>query len=82
MSCPTCDHTMQSIVPKVFWCPRCGTVKEEFLKQARTRDENNCFVPKLVDRCLEFSERLRDEPEHFLWKKWNQTGIQESITKE
>ena len=28
--CPTCDHTMQSVgTPdnKVWWCPRCGTIK-------------------------------------------------------
>ena len=34
MSCPTCDHTMQSVasVPEelnVYHCPRCGTVKVE-----------------------------------------------------
>lgn len=30
MSCPTCQHTMTNLgVPekRVFWCPRCGTVK-------------------------------------------------------
>ena len=31
MACPTCDHTMQGIggaVPRTFWCPRCGTLKQ------------------------------------------------------
>ena len=30
MACPTCDHTMQLVnsdVPRIFWCPRCGTLK-------------------------------------------------------
>jgi hypothetical protein len=33
MPCPACDHTMQRVNegtnPKVFWCPRCGTIKSE-----------------------------------------------------
>ena len=32
MACETCDHTMQKVndgMPKVFWCPRCGTIKSE-----------------------------------------------------
>ena len=29
MSCPTCDHTMKPVVyGEVFWCQRCGTIKE------------------------------------------------------
>jgi len=36
MACPTCDHTMQNLGvdsgvdkhKKIFWCPRCGTIKE------------------------------------------------------
>ena len=35
MACPVCDHTMQwvvgSNVRKFYWCPRCGTLKEENL---------------------------------------------------
>lgn len=31
--CPTCGVTMQKVNggtnPKVFWCPRCGTLKME-----------------------------------------------------
>lgn len=30
MACPTCDHTMQNLGvenQKIFWCPRCGTLK-------------------------------------------------------
>lgn len=32
MACPNCDHTMQNLGvngQKVWWCPRCGTVKSE-----------------------------------------------------
>lgn len=33
MSCPTCDHTLQRVNeganPKCFYCPRCGTLKNE-----------------------------------------------------
>lgn len=32
MPCPTCDHTMHNLgVPQksIFWCPRCGTIKDE-----------------------------------------------------
>jgi len=30
MACPTCDHTLQNInaKPPIFWCPRCGTIKD------------------------------------------------------
>lgn len=32
MPCPTCDHTMHNFnahdnTQKIFWCPRCGTLK-------------------------------------------------------
>ncbi len=30
MACPACDHTMQNLgltADRVFWCPRCGTIK-------------------------------------------------------
>lgn len=32
MPCPTCDHTMKNLPVegnRLFWCPRCGTLKEE-----------------------------------------------------
>lgn len=31
MSCPTCNHTMQNLGAegqRIFYCPRCGTLKE------------------------------------------------------
>jgi tRNA(Ile2) C34 agmatinyltransferase TiaS len=30
MACPTCSHTMQNLGAegqRLFWCPRCGTIK-------------------------------------------------------
>lgn len=41
MACPTCDHTMQLVAVLLFWCPRCGTLKQE----AGTTE-----VPALVKR--------------------------------
>jgi Zn-finger nucleic acid-binding protein len=32
MSCPVCDHTMQNLGTvdyRLWWCPRCGTLKED-----------------------------------------------------
>lgn len=29
MSCIRCDHTMQKVGDHVWWCPRCGTLKEQ-----------------------------------------------------
>ena len=50
MACPSCDHTMQSLRPKVFWCPRCGTIK----------DENGCESPTNRDELKERHDRLVD----------------------
>lgn len=32
MACPVCDHKMQNLgvhEQRIFWCPRCGTLKME-----------------------------------------------------
>ena len=52
MSCPNCEHTMQSIARAVFWCPRCGTVKAS--------DLEGVYVPKLVERSREYANRLAE----------------------
>ncbi len=55
MSCKTCDHTMQSIgalpnTKKVFWCPRCGTLKAEFSVVDRVEwDVPTTYVPRGSD---------------------------------
>jgi len=33
MSCPTCDHTMHSVGAYWFWCPRCGTLKQQLAER-------------------------------------------------
>ena len=45
MSCPICSHTMQNVGlegRRVFWCPRCGTLKTE------AGDNASFEAPKLV----------------------------------
>lgn len=45
MACPTCDHTMHSLVAALLWyCPRCGTVKDAL---------NRVTTPAIVDRVKE-----------------------------
>ena len=51
MSCPVCDHTMQATAPGIFWCPRCGTIRE----QVAGRPDHT--APRLVDTVREV---LRD----------------------
>ena len=68
MACPTCDHTMQSLLT-VFWCPRCGTVKHG----------QNHEAPRLVDRCTEFIADLHHDGNDYLIGRWETLGIQESI---
>ena len=50
MAC-LCDHTMQKVNdgnPKVFWCPRCGTLKTE---GCVPEFEAPAIVKRLID-CL------------------------------
>jgi hypothetical protein len=71
MACPTCDHTMQSIGNQLFWCPRCGTLKDRHAETASG-------VPTLVGRCRDFQETIYgDCAEHM--DQWHKTGIRESI---
>lgn len=80
MSCPTCDHTMQSLgvdaqqAKRFYWCPRCGTIKTVITS---CNDEiDDC--PKLVERCREYAESdcLLDK---FARHWWKTMGIAESI---
>ena len=43
MACPTCSHTMEGLGCGYYWCPRCGTLKEQ---QGLERFQ----LPKLVSR--------------------------------
>lgn len=83
MGCGTCGHTMQNLGVDsgpgpnrlVFWCPRCGTVREELSDGtgAQTNDE----APKLVARCREFEDRVPHGAG--IIPLWQQVGIAESI---
>lgn len=84
MSCPICGHTMQNLgvgddpAPmsrRVFWCPRCGTLREEVgdATGCQTNDE----APKLVRRCREFEELVPHGAG--VIPLWQRTGIAESI---
>lgn len=68
MSCPTCDHTMQSLmgIRLGFWCPRCGTILEPC---------GQISAPALVQRCRNFASQLG--PPWF--QLWVMLGIEESI---
>ncbi len=76
MSCPACDHTMECVVPDLFWCPRCGTIR------ARADEPgvaNPLFLnqsPKLVERCREFAATATGSN---LLSCWHRLGIAESI---
>ena len=84
MPCPTCSHTMQNLGldsagRRVFWCPRCGTLREEVsdnssgIPAAQTNDE----APKLVPRCREFEETVPNGAG--VIPLWQRLGIAESI---
>lgn len=77
MACPTCDHTMELVgrmgseeYPQcLFHCPRCGTV----------RQGGSVYVPKLVERCRKFQERIPKGLISSSQKSWQSLGIAESI---
>lgn len=56
MACDTCDHTLHRVndgEPRVWWCPRCGTIKTE----GRVPE----FVePKIVNRAFRLCEATAD----------------------
>jgi hypothetical protein len=58
---------MHSIIAGVWWCPRCGTIK----------DADGKSTPMLVGRVVEFLGKLDDEKIIEIAKR---TGIHESIT--
>ena len=69
MACPTCDHTMHCInsvneFPQ-FWCPRCGTLKEN----------ERVTVPTLVPRVRSLIEQT------YLSTKTVELGVTECIWK-
>jgi hypothetical protein len=84
MACPTCGHALQNLglsagpvgmTRRVFWCPRCGTLREELSDAGacQTNDE----APRLVARCREFEERVPNGAR--VMPLWVQVGIAEAI---
>ena len=50
MACPNCDHTMQNLGAddrRLFWCPRCGTIREEREWDNKPIDSAPMWVEKL-----------------------------------
>ena len=76
MSCPTCDHTMESLgvcdEAVVYLCPRCGTVKHGSDFDGKPL----VYVPKLVERCRALEPTVLDSTIEFAWKH---SGVSESI---
>lgn len=58
MACPVCDHTMQNlgVEPIVFYCKRCGTIKETIRHQPIT-------TPRLVEYAMRLSEVAEENNE-------------------
>jgi ribosomal protein L37AE/L43A len=54
MPCPTCDHTMHAVCTGIWWCPRCGTLRKDFI-EAPLDDS----VPALVERRREHQRSVR-----------------------
>ena len=71
MSCVNCDQTMQRLSDDVWWCPRCGTLKDrtEFTK------------PKIVERVTEFRNFFDNDNDDPIVVMLNQMGISEAIGK-
>ena len=58
MACPTCGHTMQSIVDTTWWCPRCGT-----LRVGNRHDSLGTSSPRLVDYVTAYFHALDSMPD-------------------
>jgi predicted RNA-binding Zn-ribbon protein involved in translation (DUF1610 family) len=65
MACPTCSHTMEGLDARegerLFWCPRCGTIKQERMLGG-CRD--NIGQPKLVA----YIKGVEEQAEHAICK--------------
>jgi len=78
MACKTCGHTMSCVAANglnaVFWCPRCGHLKDGGIGGEGER-------PSLVGRVIEFASKLTDEHQDLI-DEFERLGIRESITLE
>ena len=60
MACPVCNHTMQNLGSperRIFWCARCGTLKEY------TGDFSRVEMPLHLQHVVEASG-LKAQPKH------------------
>ena len=71
MACPTCGETMAYVSDNVMHCPRCGTVRQTVL--------GNVYVPKLVERCRQFTHDAADYVPQEAIDIWDRLGSAESI---
>ena len=71
MACPTCDHTMQGVSEWVWWCPRCGTIK----------DPSGITKPKIVERVANLRDFFDNDNDDPIVVMLNQMGISEAIGK-
>lgn len=81
MACPTCDHTMHNIGTnrshQVFWCPRCGTIRD---RNPHSTDEvRETAVPMLVQRCRDYHDEAFGCVTTRHVDLWRRCGIAESI---
>ncbi len=61
MPCPTCDHTMQLIAKsdeELFWCSRCGTIKDDVASEEPKLVSRACDLWETVCRSTDKSVRL------------------------
>jgi len=76
MACPACDHTMQSVGDYVFWCLRCGTIKD---KSSTLKTVNIPWAVERADALLSAIEQVRDG--NLSWREIEvfERSLQESV---
>ena len=70
MACSTCDHTMQALAVGWFWCPRCGTVRNEKF------GDHDADVPKVVTTVRAY---LRHMPELEVQRRHLDKTLEEQV---
>jgi ribosomal protein S27E len=80
MPCPTCSHTLATLVQaeglNYRHCERCGTVIVEPAGFGWT----SIYRPKLVDRCREFRAQAASGLSARAADMWHTLGIHEATT--
>lgn len=80
MACPTCSHTMHKLdsgVKHLWWCPRCGTLKE--VVGHLGKEYVSAEAPKIVGRLREFVRMISPgEAGRWLREQAEVNGVLES----